>query len=145
MSIAPLPRLSNANWLRSHNKHCNSMTIVNYSTLLIGDSIITGLSRYSNIWKRYFQPLNAINCGMGGDRVQNTLWRCHNLPSSRHPQNAVIMCGNTMMPTQFCRRYCRWDCRNRTLIKAQTPSNCYICLRSPPPHVIITAQSIEFI
>ena len=72
MSIAPFPRLSNANWLNSHNKHC-SMAIGNYSALLIGDSIISGLSRYSNIWKRYSQPLNAINCDISGDRVQNIL------------------------------------------------------------------------
>ena len=93
MSIAPLPRLSNVNWLNSHNKHCNSMMIGNYSTLLIGDSIIAGLSRYSNIWKRYFKPLYAINCGIGGDRVENVLWRCKNLPSCPNLQNAVIMCG----------------------------------------------------
>ena len=43
MSIVPLPRLSNVNWLNSHNKHCNSMMIGNYSTLLIGDFIIAGL------------------------------------------------------------------------------------------------------
>ena len=68
------------------------MTIGNYSTLLIGDSIIAGLSRYSNIWNRYCKPSNAINCGIGGDRVQNILWRCQNLPSSPYLQN-VIMCG----------------------------------------------------
>ena len=73
MLIAPLPRLSCVNWLNSHNKHGNSMTIGNYSALLIGDSIIAGLSRDSNIWKRYFQPLNAINCVIGWDRVQNIL------------------------------------------------------------------------
>ena len=97
MSIAPLPRLSNVNWLNSHNKHCSkhcgSMMIGNYSTLFIGDSIIAGLSSYSNIWKRYFQLLTAINDGIGGNRVQNILWRCLNLPSSLHLQNAVIMCG----------------------------------------------------
>ena len=60
------------------------MTIGNYSTLLIDDSIIAGLSRYSNIWKRYFKSLSAINCGIGGDRVENILWRCQNLPSSPH-------------------------------------------------------------
>ena len=74
MSIALLPRFSNVNWLNSHNKHCYSMTIGNYSTLLIGDSIIDGLSGYSNIWNRYFKLLNAINCGIGGDRRQNILW-----------------------------------------------------------------------
>ena len=93
MSIAPFPRLSNVNWLNSHNKHCNSMMIGNYSTFLIGDSIIAGLSLYSNIWKRYFKPLNAINCGIGVDRVENILWRCKNLPSSPILQNVVIICG----------------------------------------------------
>ena len=74
MSIAPLPRLSNVNWLNSHNKHCNSMTVCSYSILLIGDSIIAGLSRCFNIWKRYLKPLNAINCGIGEDRVQNDFY-----------------------------------------------------------------------
>ena len=93
MSTAPLRRLLNVNWLNSHNKHCNSMMIGNYSTLLIGDSIIAGLSCYSNIWKRYFKPLYAINCGIGRDRAENFLWRCKNLPSCPNLQNAVIMCG----------------------------------------------------
>ena len=91
MSIAPLPRLSNVNWPNSHNKHCNSMMIGNYSTFLIGHSIIAGLSRYSNNLKRYFKPLNAINCSIGGDRVENILRRCKNLPSFPNLQNAVIM------------------------------------------------------
>ena len=69
------------------------MTIGNYFTLLIGDSMIAGLSRYSNIWNIYFKPLNAINCGIGGNRVQNILRRCQHLPSSPRLQNAVIMCG----------------------------------------------------
>ena len=77
MSITPLPRLSNINWLNSHNKHCNSMTVCSYSILLIGDSIIAGLSRCFNIWKRYLKPLNAINA----------------MPSSPNLQNAVIVCG----------------------------------------------------
>ena len=69
------------------------VTIGNYSTFLIGDSIIAGLSRYSNIWKWYFQPLNAINCRIDGDRVQNILSRCYNLLFIPHLQNVVIICG----------------------------------------------------
>ena len=49
------------------------MTIRNYFALLIGDSIIASLSRYHNIWYGYFKQLNAINCGVGGDRVENIL------------------------------------------------------------------------
>ena len=66
---------------------------------MIGDSLIAGLSRYPNIWRRYFKPLNAINCGIGGDRIQNVLWRSNNLPSSPFLQNAVTLCGtNSIQP-----------------------------------------------
>ena len=93
MSITPLSRSYNTNWLNLHNKHCNDISNSNYSTLLTGDSLIVGLSCYANIWRRYFKPLNAINCGIGGDRIQNVLWRSNNLPSSPSFQNAVILCG----------------------------------------------------
>ena len=93
MSVAPLPRFSKENWLNLHNNHCKSIITSNYSTLLIGDSLINGLSRYTNTWKRYLNPLDAINCGIGGDRVQNILWRCVNLPKSPSIRNAIILCG----------------------------------------------------
>ena len=73
MPIAPMPRHSNVKWLNFQNEPCNNMTIGDYSTLSIGDSIIADLSRYSNIWKRYFKSLNALNCGIGGDNVRNIL------------------------------------------------------------------------
>ena len=93
MSITPLSRSYNTNWLNLQNKYCNDISNSNYSTLLIGDSLIVGLSRYPNIWRRYFKLLNAINCGIGGDRIQNVLWRNNNLPLSPSFQNAVILCG----------------------------------------------------
>ena len=91
MSITPLSRSYNTNWLNLQNKHCNVISNSNYATLLIGDSLIAGLSRYPNIWRRYFKPLNAINCRIGGDRIQNVLWRNNNLPLSPSFQNAVIL------------------------------------------------------
>ena len=73
MSITPLPRFNKFNWIESHNNHCRNITS-NPSTLLIGDSIIAGPSRYKNVWKKYFQPFNTADCGIGGDKVQNVLW-----------------------------------------------------------------------
>ena len=93
MSIAPLPRYNKTNWLNLHNKHYNDILSTNYKTLLIGDSLIAGLSRYPNIWKKYFIPLNALNCGIGGDKIENVLWRTNNLPTSRSIQNTIILCG----------------------------------------------------
>ena len=93
MSITPLPRFNKFNWIESHNNHCRNITTSNPSTLLIGDSIIAGLSRYKNVWKKYFQPFNTVNCGIGGDKVQNVLWRCNNFPPSLSVKNIVVMCG----------------------------------------------------
>ena len=93
MSIVPSPRFSKLNWFNTHKSYCNNIKSLNYSTLLIGDSIIAGLSRYKNVWKKYFEPLHSINCGIGGDKVENVLWRCNNLPPSPSLLNAVIMCG----------------------------------------------------
>ena len=69
MSIAPSPRFNKLNWINTHNNHCYNLEKSQYSTLLIGDSIIAGLSPYNNVLMKFFKPLNAINCGLGGDKV----------------------------------------------------------------------------
>ena len=54
------------------------------SFLLIGDSIIYGLSRYKNVWNKYFGFSKTVNLGISGDKTQHVLWRAENLviPSS---------------------------------------------------------------
>ena len=93
MALTPMPRFNKVNWHHLHNEQCKSLLSKTYSTLLIGDSIIAGLSRYRSVWKSYFDKLDAINCGIGGDRVEHVLWRCKNLPSHLSLRNAVIICG----------------------------------------------------
>ena len=55
------------------------------TTLLIGDSIVVGLSRYQNICKKYFKSPKTVNCGIPGDKTQHVLWRAVKL--------LVIRCG----------------------------------------------------
>ena len=88
-----MPRCHKMNWLNTHHKLCNNILNCHYSTLLIGDSLIAGLSRYSEIWRKYFEPLNTLNCGISGDRVQNVLWRCTNFPPSPSVKNVILLCG----------------------------------------------------
>ena len=45
------------------------------NTLVLGDSIVAGLSRYPNVWNEYFAQINVLNLGIGGDRVENALWQ----------------------------------------------------------------------
>ena len=33
------------------------------------------MTRYQGIWDKYLKPLNAVNCEIGGDCVENILWR----------------------------------------------------------------------
>ena len=44
------------------------------NTLLLGDSVIAGSSRYLKVWQRYFIPLKTLNFEIGGDRVENVIW-----------------------------------------------------------------------
>ena len=51
------------------------------------------LARYSKVWNKYFKPLNAFNCGIGGDRVENVLWRAYDLRCFSSLRNVIMLCG----------------------------------------------------
>ena len=51
---------------------------------MIGDSLISNLSRYPHVWKIYFSIHNALNFGIHGDKIQNILWRLNNLNLSKN-------------------------------------------------------------
>ena len=59
---------------------------------LIGDSIAYGFKRYPHIWEKRYGNL-AVNCGIAGDKVENTLWRVENLALPCGIEYAVIICG----------------------------------------------------
>ena len=39
------------------------------------------------------KPLKALNCGVGGDRIQHVLWHALNLPVFSNLKNVVALCG----------------------------------------------------
>ena len=71
----PADRHFKAGWHDTHKYHRSLTKTSNTDVVLIGDSIIAGLTRYRDIWKEYFGPLKALNFGVGGDHTQNVLWR----------------------------------------------------------------------
>ena len=52
---------------------------------------MAALNQYQNVWNRKFS-FNTLNCDIGGDKVQNVLWRAHNLPAVKNIKNVVILC-----------------------------------------------------
>ena len=54
---------------------------------------VIGLSRYQNVRDKFLKLLKDFNCGVGGGRIQNILWRALNLPVSLNLKNVVVLCG----------------------------------------------------
>ena len=46
--------------------------------LLVGDSLVSNLSHYPEIWRKYSMNHGALNFGIAGDKAQNLLWRVNN-------------------------------------------------------------------
>ena len=92
MTTIPSTRFFKINWLNFHYDHCSKLATNTFETIHIGDSIVAGLSRYQNVRDKFLQPLKALSCGVGGDRIQHVLWRELNLPVSLNLKNVVVLC-----------------------------------------------------
>jgi platelet-activating factor acetylhydrolase IB subunit beta/gamma len=93
-------------WLDTHAK---LVTFVQANrgpcdVLLVGDSITQqwgspldqGL--LNEAWKKHFANLRTINIGIGGDKIQNVLWRIdHGGVEGIDPRTIVLMIGNNNM------------------------------------------------
>ena len=60
MSLIPRERFHKSNWVEYHRNHCFMIKDSKPNTLLLGDSIVAGLSRYLNVWNEYLAPINAL-------------------------------------------------------------------------------------
>ena len=80
MMTIPLSRFFMRNWLNSQRNQCSKLSRNYYETIIIRDSIVAKLICYQSVWAKFLQPLTALNCGIGGDKVQHVLWCSHNLP-----------------------------------------------------------------
>ena len=61
--------------------------------VLLGDSLVSNLSRYPQVWNHHLAPLNAVNCGIRGDNTQNVMWRIDHMYLSATVSVGVIHCG----------------------------------------------------
>ena len=93
MATIPLALPLKAKWFQMHREHCFHLNSKSLKSILTGDSVMAELHRHYKIWSNFFKPIDALNCGIGGDKVQNVLWRVQNLPISSSLENTVILCG----------------------------------------------------
>ena len=82
-------------WFARHAKKIGELSKGDIDLLMVGDSITHNFESVgAKVWKKYFEPLKAINLGFGGDRTQHVLWRLDHLPKlKKAPSGAVVMIG----------------------------------------------------
>ena len=86
-------RDNKSGWYHIHQKYVNLSLNSKTILVLIGDSIVAGLSRYANIWRTFFKTFHTLNYGIGGDRTQHVLWRAENATLPNSLKYVVIHCG----------------------------------------------------
>ena len=92
-ATTPSGRNNKSGWYDIHQKHVNLSLNSKTKLVLIGDSIVAGLSRYANIWRSFFRTFDTLNYGIGGDCTQHVLWRAENATLPNSLKYVVIHCG----------------------------------------------------
>lgn len=94
-------------WAKRHAMCCEAVKSQKPALVFIGDSIThffggppVDIARTgAEVWKKYYEPRNAVDLGYGWDRTENVLWRLRegNELEGSTPKAAVIMIGTNNM------------------------------------------------
>jgi lysophospholipase L1-like esterase len=90
-AIQPAPR--DAGWVKRHEGFVALAKKGDAEILFMGDSITDGW-RGQKLWKQKYEPLKAVDFGIGGDQTQHVLWRIQNGECDGiKPKVIVLMIG----------------------------------------------------
>src|SRR5210317_98281 len=99
IATTPNPRMKGYPWMslsRWFNLHAEDVALAEAgeSKLVFwGDSITEGW-KGEKAWNELFEPLGAVNFGIGGDMTQNLLWRLDNGSTGNlDPDRVVLLIG----------------------------------------------------
>lgn len=89
------PKAAPESWQQTHWGFVGKTKQGGVDVLFLGDSITKGWSGAGKeIWAQNYQPLKALNIGIGGDTTRQTLWRIeHEALSGVQPKVVVLMIG----------------------------------------------------
>lgn len=89
------PKAPPESWQQTHWGFVNQAKKGGVDVLFLGDSITKGWTGAGKeIWAQNYQPLNALNIGIGGDTTRQTLWRLENQAlEGIQPKVIVLMIG----------------------------------------------------
>jgi lysophospholipase L1-like esterase len=87
----PVPR--DTNWVKRHEGFVELAKKGDVDILFMGDSITDGWRR-QKLWKEKYEPMKAVDFGIGGDKTEHVLWRMANGECEGiKPKVVVLMIG----------------------------------------------------
>ena len=87
----PVPR--DPKWVERHEGFVQRAKKGDVDILFMGDSITDGWRRQA-LWKEKYEPMKAVDFGIGGDKTENVLWRMANGECEGiKPKVIVLMIG----------------------------------------------------
>ena len=90
-AIKPVPR--DANWVKRHEGFVERAKKGDAEILFMGDSITDGW-RKQQLWTDKYEPMKAVDFGIGGDKTEHVLWRMENGECEGiKPKVVVLMIG----------------------------------------------------
>ena len=84
---SPVPPIHKLGWQETHS--FQKKLLKNSAAPII--TIATGLRRYRHIWRNYFK--DAHNFGIGGDCIENVLWRARDISLPHTTLFVIINCS----------------------------------------------------
>lgn len=89
------PKATPESWQQTHWGFVKKAKQGGVDVLFLGDSITKGWAGAGKeIWAEHYQPLKALNIGIGGDTTRQTLWRLENEAlAGTEPKVVVLMIG----------------------------------------------------
>ena len=69
------------------------MNLERYRFFLIDDSIIDNFSKFSSIFRKHFSKFNTLSFSIGGDKIQNVLWRINKMSLLLLLQHNIVQCS----------------------------------------------------
>lgn len=89
-------------WRRRHRHLCDTAAVQRPRVLFLGDSITENWQREGmKTWQTSFEPLDAVNYGISGDRTQSLLWRLTDGDYAQmSPEVTVVLIGTNNLKEQ---------------------------------------------
>ena len=97
--LTPKPRSNIEYWRKEHEAHKKDLKKKEVRTIIIGDSIIKHVNKSSISKKAEWKSAGIANFGIGGDRVENILYRIQSYPIVKEIRKVVIAVGTNNLFT----------------------------------------------